>query len=125
MSDHPRNPSFAAIAASRRTALKGLLAAGTAALAPLPGWAAEPSDPSTLGFRSPPHTIADDHQVAADHQAKVLIRWGDAVEYAAPAFDPRSQTAAAQERQFGYNNDFVAFLPLPVGSLPRITACCA
>ncbi|HAK62624.1 MAG TPA: hypothetical protein DCO82_05210, partial [Alphaproteobacteria bacterium] len=31
-------------------------------------------------------------------------------------FDPLHQTAAAQERQFGYNNDFVAFLPLPPGS---------
>lgn len=119
MSDHPRNPSFATIAASRRATLKGLVAAGAAALAPLPALAAaaEPSDPSTLTFRQPPHTIADDHQVAAEHQAKVLIRWGDAVEYAAPAFDPAHLTAATQERQFGYNNDFVAFLPLPVGSL--------
>ena len=34
----------------------------------------------------------------------------------APAFDVGNQTAAAQEKQFGYNNDFVAYMPLPRGS---------
>jgi len=33
----------------------------------------------------------------------------------APAFDPRRQTAAAQEQQFGYNNDYLALMPLPFG----------
>ena len=29
-----------------------------------------------------------------------------------PAFDPLKQSAAAQLKQFGYNNDYVAFFPI-------------
>lgn len=52
------------------------------------------------------------HHVAADHQAEILIRWGDPVLPGAPAFDPHNQTAAAQAQQFGYNNDFLGFAPI-------------
>jgi secreted PhoX family phosphatase len=41
----------------------------------------------------------------------VVIRWGDAVEAGAPKFDFHHQTAAAQAKQFGYNNDFVGLIP--------------
>ena len=37
---------------------------------------------------------------------------GDPVFAGAPAFDPENQSEAAQERQFGYNNDFVGFIPI-------------
>jgi secreted PhoX family phosphatase len=47
-----------------------------------------------------------------------LIVWGDPVVPGAPRFDVDEQTAAAQSRQFGYNNDFLALLPLP-GSRDR------
>ncbi|MGL4396353.1 MAG: PhoX family protein, partial [Hyphomicrobium sp.] len=53
-----------------------------------------------------------DHHVAAGYQADILIRWGDPVTAAAPAFNPAAQTAAAQSQQFGYNNDFLAFFPI-------------
>lgn len=128
MSDRPHNPCLAEVVASRRGVLRGLVAGTAVAAVPLTAWAqaaevksaeAKPvkgGDPSSLTFTPPPHTIADDQQVAAGHHAQVVIRWGDAVETAALAFDPRHQDAAAQERQFGYNNDFVVFMPLPVGS---------
>lgn len=45
-----------------------------------------------------------------DHS--VVIRWGDPVLPGAPEFDLHHQTAARQSQQFGYNNDFVAVLPL-------------
>jgi secreted PhoX family phosphatase len=52
------------------------------------------------------------HYVADGYDADILIRWGDPVLPDAPAFDPLKQTAAAQEKQFGYNNDYLGFLPL-------------
>jgi secreted PhoX family phosphatase len=52
------------------------------------------------------------HHVAEGYDADVLIRWGDKVLADAPPFDPRRQTAEAQSRQFGYNNDYLGFIPL-------------
>lgn len=49
----------------------------------------------------------------------VVIRWGDPLWSDAPAFDPASLTAEAAARQFGYNNDYTAFLPLPSGEPDR------
>ncbi|WP_126975884.1 PhoX family protein [Frigidibacter oleivorans] len=52
------------------------------------------------------------HHVAEGYDADILLRWGDKVFADAPEFDPTAQSEAAQERQFGYNNDFVGFIPL-------------
>ncbi|MDB5544993.1 MAG: dTDP-glucose 4,6-dehydratase [Hyphomicrobiales bacterium] len=56
-----------------------------------------------------------DHAVADGYDVDVLMRWGDPVVPGAPAFDPLNQTAAAQRMQFGYNNDYVGYLPMPGG----------
>ena len=42
-----------------------------------------------------------------------VIRWGDPIFNDAPDFDLGNQTAAAQARQFGYNNDYTDILELP------------
>ncbi|QYF89369.1 PhoX family phosphatase [Arthrobacter sp. PAMC25284] len=41
-----------------------------------------------------------------------IIRWGDPLFNDAPDFDLFGQSAAAQARQFGYNNDYTDILPL-------------
>jgi secreted PhoX family phosphatase len=58
------------------------------------------------------------HYVAEGYDADILIRWGDPVLPGAPAFDPLKQTAEAQKKQFGYNNDYVGYFPIP-GSDPN------
>ncbi|MDX1540075.1 MAG: DUF839 domain-containing protein, partial [Geminicoccaceae bacterium] len=112
---------IAASRISRRTALKGF--ASAAAYGAIGGTltsriahAATNGDASTLGFESMQQTITDDHRVAPGYTAKVLIRWGDPVLSGAPEFDPMNQTADAQAKQFGYNNDFLGYFPLPKGS---------
>lgn len=69
-----------------------------------------------FGFEPVPHGIDGDHHVPADHNSEILIRWGDPILKDAPEFDIRNQSAAAQLAQFGYNNDFIGFVPLPFGS---------
>ena len=70
----------------------------------------------TLGFE--PITLNEDDElmVAAGHTATPLLKWGDPIFADAPEFDLANQTAASQERQFGYNCDWIGFFPLPVGS---------
>ncbi|MDT8343154.1 MAG: PhoX family phosphatase [Thermohalobaculum sp.] len=52
------------------------------------------------------------HHIAPGYRADILLRWGDPITAGAPAFDPMNQSAAAQKMQFGYNNDYVGFVPL-------------
>ena len=52
------------------------------------------------------------HHIADGYDAKVLLRWGDPITADAPEFDVMNQSAEAQLKQFGYNNDYVGFLPL-------------
>ncbi len=71
---------------------------------------------TSFSFQEIAHGVDETHHVAAGYDADILIRWGDPVLPGAPAFDPMRQTAAAQAQQFGYNNDFVGYAPLPLGS---------
>jgi len=54
--------------------------------------------------------------VASGHMAQVLVSWGDPVVAGAPPFDVEQQTPTAQQQQFGCENDYIAYLPLPYGS---------
>ncbi|GGD09606.1 DUF839 domain-containing protein [Pyruvatibacter mobilis] len=58
------------------------------------------------------HGVSKDHVVAPGYEADILIRWGDPVTADAPAFVPGKADPDAQEKQFGYNNDFLGFVPL-------------
>ncbi|MEM1045784.1 MAG: PhoX family phosphatase [Pseudomonadota bacterium] len=56
--------------------------------------------------------VDETHHVADGYDADILIRWGDKIIADAPDFDPNNQSAAAQLTQFGYNNDYIGFVPL-------------
>mgnify|MGYP000898998283 CR=1 FL=1 len=118
----PGAPTFDDVVAARfgrRDILKGLASAAilSATASPLALAAAVRAEAQaeTHRFPFPELTAAPDQDmhVAGGHEAQVLIRWGDAVLADAPAFDPHAQSAAAQAKQFGYNNDFLGFIPLP------------
>ncbi|WP_236024819.1 PhoX family protein [Arenibaculum pallidiluteum] len=107
----------------RRDALKGSLAVAAIAatfgpLSALVGSrpAAAQAGKSAFSFPEVARGVGRDHAVAEGYSADVLIRWGDPVLPGAPAFDPMKQSAEAQKKQFGYNNDFVGYAPLPAGS---------
>jgi secreted PhoX family phosphatase len=96
---------------SRRGLLAGLGAAG--ALVAVPAQA-QPVR-SGLGFKEVPHGLDEKDHVPEGYERQVLIRWGDPVAPGAPPFDVNALSAAAQEKQFGYNCDFIGYLPLPAG----------
>ncbi|MFI5607664.1 PhoX family protein [Amycolatopsis sp. NPDC051903] len=62
-------------------------------------------------FDAVPPNKLDRVSIPEGYDQHVVIRWGDAVVPGAPEFDFRRQTAAAQAKQFGYNNDFVGLIP--------------
>lgn len=107
---------------ARRLSRRGFLTAAGAAL----GAAALPScarlipgmadNSSTLRFTEIAHGYDETHHLAEGYDLQVLLRWGDRLFPDAPPFDPFHQTAEAQTRQCGFNNDFTAYLPLPYGS---------
>jgi len=103
---------------SRRELLKGSLAVsaiaatvGPTALV-LADVARAAGAPSAFSFAEVEAGIDDRHHVAAGYDADVLLRWGDPIFADAPEFDPASQSAEAQAKQFGYNNDYVGFIPI-------------
>jgi uncharacterized protein len=97
---------------SRRAALGGLAASVAAALPAQ----ARSGGPSTLTFKEMELHLDATQHVADGYEAQVLIRWGDPVLPGAPAFDANKPTGATQEKQFGYNNDYLGLYPLPAGS---------
>lgn len=99
---------------SRRKVLKGIAAsgAGVAVLARGPAQAADA--PPT--FTELERALDKDLTVADGHTAQVLLRFGDPIKAGAPAWTPENQSKENQERQFGSDNDFLAYMPLPHGS---------
>jgi uncharacterized protein len=104
---------------NRRELLRGALAvtAISATVSPLAlatADKAKAAEDATPSFRFTEVTAGSDdrHYIAEGYDADILIRWGDPVLPGAPAFDPTKQTADAQARQFGYNNDYLGYIPL-------------
>ena len=102
---------------SRRGFLKGSLAVSAiaATVSPLALVAADDAraaEGSAFKFDELEAGIDDKHHVAPGYDADVLLRWGDPLFADSPEFDPTKQSAAAQARQFGYNNDYVGFIAI-------------
>ena len=68
---------------------------------------------SSLDFDPVAPNTEDAVVVPPGYEQQVLIRWGDPVVPGAPEFDFANQTAAAQAKQFGFNNDYCGLVPIP------------
>jgi uncharacterized protein len=113
------NPTFESVLAarlSRRNLLKGA-SAGVALLAG--GSLRSPRDvraQGVAGFAPVKSSSEDKLIVPSGYAHTVLLRWGDPMSPGAPEFEPAAQTGAKQALQFGYDCDFVGYMPLPPGS---------
>ena len=74
--------------------------------------ATKPGSGAGLTFKPIPPNNLDTVIVPNGYDEKVLVRWGDPILLGAPEFDIDRQSASAQARQFGYNNDFLVVVPL-------------
>ncbi|RWL96878.1 MAG: PhoX family phosphatase [Mesorhizobium sp.] len=102
---------------SRRGFLMGSLAVSAiaATVSPLALVAAEEAraaEASAFKFDELEAGIDDKHHVAPGYDADVLLRWGDPLFADSPEFDPLKQSAEAQAKQFGYNNDYVGYIAI-------------
>jgi secreted PhoX family phosphatase len=70
------------------------------------------SSGSRFSFKEVEAGVDERHHVAEGYDAGILLRWGDPLFPGAPEFDPLTQTAEKQRQQFGYNNDYVGYIPL-------------
>ncbi|SIT54550.1 conserved hypothetical protein [Mesorhizobium prunaredense] len=102
---------------SRRGFLKGSLAVSAIAatvspLALITADNARAGGGSAFTFDELEAGIDDKHHVAPGYDADVLLRWGDPLFADSPEFDPTKQSAEAQAKLFGYNNDYVGYIPI-------------
>ena len=109
----------------RRFLLQGSAAATATALA-IPAARADSSAsaPATrhvgkagvpLRFDEVRHEFASGMRLPDSHEASVLLRWGDTLS-GPPLENPIPQSGAEQARSFGTNCDYIAYMPLPLGS---------
>lgn len=103
---------------NRRDLLRGSLAVaaisatvGHRALAANEQPAKKASNPISFDFKEIEAGVDHTHHVAEGYDAQVLLRWGDPLFPDASKFDPIKQTPEAQARQFGYNTDYIGFIP--------------
>lgn len=99
--------------ATGATALVGSTAAAAATPpGPLPAAPERSHAPYGLAYETVPPNTDDAVRVPRGYAQQVVVRWGDPILPGAPEFDFDNQTAEAQARQFGYNNDFCGLLLL-------------
>jgi uncharacterized protein len=118
--NHSNNPTMGDII-NRRLSRRGFMggslavAAISATVSPIALLAAREARAETasaFSFTEVEAGVDETHHVAEGYDADVLLRWGDKVFADSPDFDPMNQTPEAQLKQFGYNNDYVGFIPL-------------
>lgn len=122
-SDNEYFRDIASASLTRRSVLWGAVAAGGAIVV---GAAVGDAQPAAAWGRpvkgrlpftpiAPVSAAVDAFVVPDGYTWSPIIRWGDPLFSKRDVFDPTKQTAALQERQFGYNNDYVDIIEGPAG----------
>jgi len=118
VSNPSSEPEFATVldrAITRRDSLKHL--AGWAGLTTL-GFNSKANGASSYGqigltFEELSRGFDETARVANGYDWQVIAAWGDPILPGAKPLDVHNQTGESQPKQFGYNCDYIAFLPLP------------
>ena len=102
---------------SRRTFMGGVLATAgmvvSGCATPAIGGEDSKAGSSKFAFTEIKRGMDSDHHLPEGYVADIILRWGDHLFDAdAPAFDPHAQTEESQLERFGYNNDYIGFIPL-------------
>ena len=111
--DVPRMSDLVEARLNRRTFL-GTLVSAAGALA-TGGLSVPSARAASSAFDFPEITRGSDrhHHVPPGYETDVILKWGDHLfDQQAPAFDPARLTEADQLQRFGYNNDYIGFVPL-------------
>jgi uncharacterized protein len=116
-SDNPTMGEIISMRFSRRGLLRGSLAVTAIATTVSPialmlADEARAEASSAFNFKEVEAGVDDKHHIAEGYDADILLRWGDPIFPDAPEFDPKNQSAEAQAKQFGYNNDYIGFVPI-------------
>lgn len=98
---------------SRRSFIKNISrsGAGLASASALAGSLSGCQDKNGLSFAEIPHTLDQHHHIPDEYSSSILLSWGDAL-HTSESFSPEALTAEHQATCFGYNNDFIGFMPL-------------
>ncbi len=119
-SDGGSGLDFARIVESRLTRRElmkaGLGAVVASSLLGLTGRSEAAPAAAPARFKPITGTLEDRIVVPEGYTHGVVASWGDPIKSFAPPYDANNITAFAQRVQFGYNCDFVGYLPIPYGS---------
>jgi len=70
---------------------------------------------SSLGFEEIHKSSGNSVVIPRGYRMSIVARWGDLLSGKDDGFDAQQLTPASQARRVGYNNDYLAYLPLDTG----------
>ncbi|MEH6757827.1 MAG: PhoX family phosphatase [Parasphingorhabdus sp.] len=100
----------------RQLLMRAAAAVAVTSIVPFTDRAYGAAKPPPFAFEEIAAIAASQDRLPPGYERQIVIRWGDPLFADAHGFDFTGQTAERARRQFGYNNDYTAFIPLPFGS---------
>lgn len=73
------------------------------------------SESGGLIFNEIPKNSDVNHRISDGYNMQRVLSWGDSLVDSIQPFQPSTLTAEEQTKRFGYNNDYIAYMPLTEG----------